>query len=55
MSNYIKEVTIISLTSLGIFAMWKGIDSGILVTIASAIAGLGGYELGKRTKGPNSG
>ena len=38
------------ITALGIVALIKGIDSGVLVSVVAAIAGLGGFTLAKITK-----
>lgn len=41
---------ILAITALGIVALIKGIDSGLLVTVTAAIAGLGGYAITKISK-----
>lgn len=50
---YEKEVAIGGLAALGIAALYKGIDSALLVTIAGIIAGIAGYKIG--SKGSDSG
>ena len=46
-----KEIiAIIAITILATAAILKGINSGIIVGSVTAIAGLGGYILGKTTK-----
>ena len=49
-----KSYAIIGLTILGAMAIYKGIDSGILVAVAGAIGALGGYTVGKRSESTNS-
>lgn len=41
----IPLAAIIGLITLGINALWLGIDSGLLVGIGSIIGGLGGYKI----------
>ena len=43
----ISIAAIASLAGLGIAALLKGIDSGLLTTIASIIGGIAGYQVGK--------
>lgn len=46
-STIVKVTAIVSLCVLGVSALSKGIDSFILMSIASLISGLAGYEVGK--------
>lgn len=41
----IPLVAIIGLVTLGVNAMWLGIDSGLLVGIGSMIGGVAGYQV----------
>ena len=43
----ISIAAIASLAGLGIVALLKGIDSGLLTTIASIIGGIAGYRIGR--------
>jgi hypothetical protein len=43
-------IAISALAILEILALMKGIDGQLFATVISLIAGLGGYELGKRKK-----
>ena len=43
----VSIAAICSLAALGVAALLKGIDSGLLTTIASIIGGIAGYRIGK--------
>ena len=43
-------IAILCITILGTAAILKGLNSGILIASITAIAGLGGYIIGKTTK-----
>ena len=45
-----KEIGIICITALGAVALFKGIDGVIFGAVIAAIAGIAGYETGKRSK-----
>lgn len=51
MSEYISEeaivgaIAIICLTIYGIYALKKGIDGAIMVSVVGAISGIAGYEI----------
>ena len=42
-------VAILCITAIGITALLKGLDSGLLTAIVTALAGLGGFMIGKAT------
>lgn len=42
-------VGILCFTGIGIFALSKGIDGAILVTVAGGIAGALGFTIGKKS------
>lgn len=44
----VKVVAIICLTALGVVAIYKGIDSGLLTSISAIIGGIAGYQFGIR-------
>lgn len=48
MSNYIKEIAILALAAIELYALSIGLNGALLSLVVAAIAGLGGYELGKR-------
>jgi len=51
-AGYVREVSILCLTAICIFAIYKGIDSTLLATISAIIGGIAGYTLKvKRGKG----
>jgi len=43
--GYVREVSILCLTAICIFAIYKGIDSTLLATISAIIGGIAGYTL----------
>jgi len=43
----VSIAAILGLTVLGGIALWKGIDSGLLTSIAAIIGGIAGYGVGK--------
>ena len=43
----VSIAAICSLAGLGIAALLKGIDSGLLTSIAAIIGGIAGYRIGK--------
>ena len=47
-SNYIKEIAIAGIVILVSVAIYKDLDGVLLATGISAIAGIAGYEIGKR-------
>ena len=50
MGEYKAEAAIIGLTVCECVALYLGYDGAILGAVVIALAGLGGYELGKRKK-----
>lgn len=48
MGNYVKEVAILALAVVEMYALSIGIDGALLSLFLAAVAGLGGYELGKQ-------
>jgi len=43
--GYVREVSILCLTIICIYAIHKGIDSTLLATISAIIGGIAGYTL----------
>mgnify|MGYP000156111918 FL=1 len=46
----VKVVAVICLTALGLTALYKGIDSGLLTSISAIIGGIAGYQVGVKRK-----
>ena len=46
--SYVKEVAIIAIAGISTFAIYRGINGTFLALCISAIAGLAGYEIGKK-------
>jgi len=50
----VKVVAIISLASICVAALMKGIDSVLVGTVSAVIGGIAGYQFGKSSKGGES-
>jgi len=48
MDSYVKEIAIVGLVAICCVALFKGIDSALVGTVAAIIGGIAGYEIGKR-------
>ncbi len=46
----VKVVAVICLTALGLTAVYKGIDSGLLTSISAIIGGIAGYSVKLKRK-----
>jgi len=46
----VKIVAVVCLTALGLTALHKGIDSGLLTSISAIIGGIAGYQFGVKRK-----
>jgi len=52
MSNYTKEVSMVCITALILFALYMGEDGVTLAGGLAVLAGLGGYQWGKMRTTP---
>ncbi len=48
--NHVKIVAITCLTVICICALWKGIDSVLVGSVAGIIGGIAGYAVGRRRR-----
>lgn len=48
MPNRIREVAIGAIALLEVIALFRGVDGALLGAAVAAIAGIAGYEVGKR-------
>jgi hypothetical protein len=48
MGNYIKEISIIGLVAIELYALHKGIDGAYLAAVVAAISGIAGFVIGSQ-------